>query len=300
MGASMYLFFKDFSGPIATIIAAFAALSVTAYFAWHQKKIAKEQAYIAREKLRHDLYEKRYRVFYAVRKLLAGIVSQRNASEEALRAFKIDTDDSVFLFDDNLAGDFEEIRSRAQKLQSLDHLMDSMPVGEQRTDTINQSTEHFVWLVRQLDRLTEKFKPFLKLENSDIGTAGLNWRRGALRLWVIASVLWCGAVVSIGLLENKNTSWLPAESPMATTAPACKNGASSCKPWERDWRNWDKGDLKSDTTVTEQGTIIQPTTVSAWRIIAADMPWAIAPPLVALALGASLFWAFAGFRRGSS
>jgi hypothetical protein len=51
----LYQIFKDFAGPIATIIAAVAAVSVTAYFAWHQKKIAKEQADIAREKLRHDL-----------------------------------------------------------------------------------------------------------------------------------------------------------------------------------------------------------------------------------------------------
>jgi len=47
---------------------------------------------------------------------------------------------------------------------------------------------------------------------SDIGTTGINWRRGALRLWVIASALWCGAVFSIALLEHKNTNSFPAAS----------------------------------------------------------------------------------------
>jgi hypothetical protein len=38
--------------PIATTFAAIVAVCVTSYFAWHQREIAKEQARIAREKLR--------------------------------------------------------------------------------------------------------------------------------------------------------------------------------------------------------------------------------------------------------
>jgi hypothetical protein len=49
--------------------------------------------------------------------------------------------------------------------------------------------------------------------------------------------------------------------------------------------------------VTEEGIIINPNGASAWRTIAAATPWAFAPPLVVLALGASLFWVFAGFKR---
>jgi hypothetical protein len=54
-----YQIFKDFAGPLATIFAALAAVGVTAYFAWHQKQIAKRQVDISGEKLRHNLYEKR-------------------------------------------------------------------------------------------------------------------------------------------------------------------------------------------------------------------------------------------------
>jgi hypothetical protein len=62
----MYQIFKDFAGPIATITAALVALSVTWYFAWHQKKVAKEQAFIAREKLRLDLYNRRFEIFSSI------------------------------------------------------------------------------------------------------------------------------------------------------------------------------------------------------------------------------------------
>lgn len=161
---TLYQIFKDFAGPIATIIAALAAAGVTTYFAWHQKNIAKEQADIAREKLRHDLYERRYRVFDATRKLLCEVAVHRSPSDDDLRAFIIGTGDAVFLFNDDLSGQLLEIRNRAQKLQSLDVLMHSMPVGDQRTNTVNQSSEHFTWLIGQLEGLVDKFKPFLKLE----------------------------------------------------------------------------------------------------------------------------------------
>ena len=102
-GARMYQVFKDFAGPIATIIAAFAAVSVTWRFAWRQTQIAKEQADIAKQKLLHDVferqYERRYRIYRAARKLLWGIAGNRNVSNEDLRAYVLKTGDAVFLFD---------------------------------------------------------------------------------------------------------------------------------------------------------------------------------------------------------
>ena len=48
----------------------------------------------------------------------------------------------------------EEIRDRAQKLQSLSVLLNNlplMPVGDQRTKAVNESVELFKWLVDQLE-----------------------------------------------------------------------------------------------------------------------------------------------------
>ena len=44
---------------------------------------------------------------------------------------------------------------------------------------------------------------------SGVRTGPLNWRRGALRLWVIAAIVWCVAIFSERLLQNKNASWFP-------------------------------------------------------------------------------------------
>jgi hypothetical protein len=59
----MHDFFKDFASPIATIIAAFAATYVAWRFQSVQAATAKQQADIAKDKLRHDLYDRRYRIF---------------------------------------------------------------------------------------------------------------------------------------------------------------------------------------------------------------------------------------------
>ena len=54
-----YALLKYFADPESTIIGAFAAVSVTVYFARHQKKIAADQAHIAKEKLRDDRFDRR-------------------------------------------------------------------------------------------------------------------------------------------------------------------------------------------------------------------------------------------------
>jgi hypothetical protein len=155
----------DLAGPIATIIAAVAAVSVTAYFAWHQKRIAEKQADIASEKLRHDLYERRYRVFDAVRKLLLEIARDRNASKDGLRAFLIATGEAVFLFDDDVTKHVEGIRDRAEELQSLNCDIDSKPADEPNPDAVKQRNEHVKWILSEVDPSVDKFKPYLKLKD---------------------------------------------------------------------------------------------------------------------------------------
>jgi hypothetical protein len=45
--------------------------------------------------------------------------------------------------------------------------------------------------------------------------AGINWRRGAFRLWIIASVLWCALAFSVAL-TNTNVTWFSSTKSPAT------------------------------------------------------------------------------------
>ena len=57
---------KDFAGPVATVIGASAAVFVTWRLGLRQAEIAQQQADLAREKLRHDLYNRRFEIFTSI------------------------------------------------------------------------------------------------------------------------------------------------------------------------------------------------------------------------------------------
>lgn len=65
-----YEVLKDFVGPTATFIAAVAAMLVTWHFNCVQTKIASSQRDIAFDKLKLDLFEKRYEIYSAAKSLI--------------------------------------------------------------------------------------------------------------------------------------------------------------------------------------------------------------------------------------
>jgi hypothetical protein len=78
---------KDFAGPVATVIAAFSAVSVTGYFAFRQWQTA-------REKLLLDLFEKRFAIY---EELLSAVVG-RQIDQTTYLGFKSAASRARFLF----------------------------------------------------------------------------------------------------------------------------------------------------------------------------------------------------------
>jgi hypothetical protein len=66
----MYNFFKDFAGPLATLVAAVVALIVTYCFQKIEARISSRQANIASEQLKLDMFDKRYSVYSTVKSLI--------------------------------------------------------------------------------------------------------------------------------------------------------------------------------------------------------------------------------------
>ena len=91
--------------------------AVGAWLAW-------QQVQIARVKLQHDLYVRRFRVFDAARRFVANICSNGTTTDEDVRAFIVGTGDAVFLFDDALGKYLDEMRSRASEMQSRNAFLD--------------------------------------------------------------------------------------------------------------------------------------------------------------------------------
>ena len=97
------------------VVQAFAVLAIAMVGAW----VALQQMYLARVKLQHDLFDRRYAVFQAVRRFLDEAVSQQVVSNEMFQSFILGTVDATFLFDDRLAVYLKEMRDHAAKAQSI-------------------------------------------------------------------------------------------------------------------------------------------------------------------------------------
>jgi hypothetical protein len=75
----VYQIIKDFAGPGATVIASGVAAWITWYFASWQAATASRAVDIAHDRLRFDLFGKRYEIYEAARKAIEKMPDELNA-----------------------------------------------------------------------------------------------------------------------------------------------------------------------------------------------------------------------------
>jgi hypothetical protein len=154
------------------ILQALTVPLIAAVGAW----VAIQQMRIARIKLQHDLYDRRYAVFQAVRRFLDEMVANLVVSHDILRAFVIGTADAEFLFPDDLAAYLGEMSRRARTAQSIYMTMQSLPEGSpERARATLAANEQTQWLVEQIDGLTARFRDVLKLDKHSRSPLGWLW-----------------------------------------------------------------------------------------------------------------------------
>ena len=154
------------------ILQALAVPLIAAVGAW----VAIQQMRIAKIKLQHDLYDRRYAVFQAVRRFLDEMVANLVVSHDILRAFVIGTADAEFLFPDDLAAYLGEMSRRARTAQSIYMTMQSLPEGSpERAKATLAANEQTRWLVEQIDGLTARFRDVLKLDKHSRSPLGWLW-----------------------------------------------------------------------------------------------------------------------------
>ena len=120
---------------------------------------------IARVKLQHDLYDRRFAVFQAARKLLADVLTHARTSDEQIRAYVIGTSDAVFLLDNETSAYLEKIRSAVLRLNAINMTINPLPICKQRSELADEDARITLWLTAQLpDGLVAQFSQFLTLQ----------------------------------------------------------------------------------------------------------------------------------------
>ena len=102
MTPETYAFLKDFAGPISTLIAASTAAVITFVFNRSQTRITRSQRDIALDRLKFDLFEKRYTIYMAAKSLLEYIALHATGhgkyNAQQIRSFYVTLEEARFYF----------------------------------------------------------------------------------------------------------------------------------------------------------------------------------------------------------
>lgn len=126
--------------------------------------IAYRQWRTAQNKLKLDLFEKRFAVYAATRELMSAIMTSGSVQDPAMFRFFADTREAKWLLNADIAHYLEkELRHKMLHLQALEGELDGFAIGPARTANVKQQSELKTWLLNQYEVLDEKFAPFLTL-----------------------------------------------------------------------------------------------------------------------------------------
>jgi hypothetical protein len=149
---------------IATIIIAV----IVAYIGFLQYQTNKRQQLVNEDKLRLDLFDKRFKVFDDTRELFQKAYSTvvGPIDKQAIHEFNIMTIDALFLFDENISEYLELAQIKANRFNSIYTQCKNLPIGTQRDKLYEEKGEIGEWFVGGHSNLQTLFSSYLSFELS--------------------------------------------------------------------------------------------------------------------------------------
>lgn len=141
--------------PYALIVSIFSA-----GIALGAMLVARQQKHLAKEKLKHDLFDRRYRVYEAARQFI-GQTSNEKISKEDMLAFHVGTVTAPFLFGPEVAAYLKTLKVTVARHQGRSTQMQRHPGDPNLPQIFDKHLETMDWLFAQHDAITEIFLPYL-------------------------------------------------------------------------------------------------------------------------------------------
>ena len=129
--------------------------------------IAYQQHKTNRNKLRLDLYDRRFKLYNEITSLLGSIVQKGDVSDDDLAGCLRNTKEAVFLFKEDIPKYIDELYEQACELQYLEKVIGNKVPGADIEKALEKRAEIFGWFPKQFRECTEKFKKYLSLGNVD-------------------------------------------------------------------------------------------------------------------------------------
>ena len=127
--------------------------------------IAYQQHKTNRNKLRLELYDRRFKLYNEITSLIGSIVQMGDVSDSDLMGCLRNTREAVFLFKEDIPKYIEELYKQATELQFLEKVIGGKVAGADREKASEKRAVVFGWFPKQFNKCTEKFKKYLSFEN---------------------------------------------------------------------------------------------------------------------------------------
>lgn len=148
------------NGLMTLFIAGFVA-----YIGYQQFILNQKLGVLDSQKIRFELYEKRFRIFTETKNILHKITQDSKIDLNELRDFRFKTNERLFLFEDDIISLIDQIKTNAIELNhSTDDLKDlsRFPVGSyEREQQINKDSELTRWFSNEYENIEVRFLKYL-------------------------------------------------------------------------------------------------------------------------------------------
>ena len=134
--------------------------------------VAYQQHVINKQRLRHETYERRLRVYKAVQKHLSNIMRKGTITYQECAEFYSEASEAAFLFDDSVQNKIDEIYKKSLDLAYMHEQLypsdgsPGIPVGEKRNEVSRKHSELLGWHTEQLKVSREFFAKKLGLKHA--------------------------------------------------------------------------------------------------------------------------------------
>jgi capsule polysaccharide modification protein KpsS len=120
----MFCFFKVLAAPIAVIFASLVAAGVALYVGYRQSKTAESQAKTALDKLRFDLFEKRYAIYAAAKEAIEIAFKRRDEDQmpDELQAILSKFEESRFFFPESIHSFLDQLRQDIEQFLKTNYV----------------------------------------------------------------------------------------------------------------------------------------------------------------------------------
>lgn len=162
-------YFKVVGAPVASLIASLVTAVIAGFVAFKigkmQAAISRDQATIARNKLKLELYDQRLAVFQVLRETIGIAIRNGRLTSDEENNYIVGIAGSAWLFDDEVHDYlYKKFWPMLVNLYAANAALDDRDPTQDRAAVAKQRADAFREIVEQLHIIEELFKPFLRIE----------------------------------------------------------------------------------------------------------------------------------------